>query len=85
MTEAILPSGLTEAQASEWNFPCDLSNAIFSRARLKRKLAAGERERREIHGADMGVAILRETDLTGADLSGVDLDYSYAMRYSAQR
>jgi uncharacterized protein YjbI with pentapeptide repeats len=24
-------------------------------------------------GADMGVAILRETDLTGADLSGVDL------------
>jgi len=24
-------------------------------------------------GADMGVAILRETDLAGADLSGVDL------------
>jgi uncharacterized protein YjbI with pentapeptide repeats len=24
-------------------------------------------------GADMGVAILRETDLTGADLTGVDL------------
>jgi uncharacterized protein YjbI with pentapeptide repeats len=24
-------------------------------------------------GADLGVAILRETDLSGADLSGVDL------------
>jgi uncharacterized protein YjbI with pentapeptide repeats len=37
-------------------------------------------------GADMGVAILRETDLTGADLSGVDLSTTLMPKgYAAQQ
>lgn len=76
MTESILPGAdLTEAQASGVEFfRCDLSNAIFHRARLRNvNLRLANVNGAKFTGADMGVAILRETDLTGADLSGVDL------------
>jgi Pentapeptide repeats (8 copies) len=76
LTEAILPgANLSEAQASGIEFfRCDLSNANFERAQLRNvnfRLAnlAGVK----LAGADLGVAILRETDLQGVDLSGVDL------------
>src|SRR5712664_3735496 len=76
MTEAILPGAdLTEAQASGVEFfRCDLSNVSFERARLRNvNLRLANVNGARFSGADMGVAILRETDLTGADLSGVDL------------
>jgi uncharacterized protein YjbI with pentapeptide repeats len=76
MTESILPGAdLTEAQASGVEFfRCDLSNAIFHRAHLRNvNLRLANVNGTKFSGADMGVAILRETDLTGADLSGVDL------------
>src|SRR5258708_5046170 len=76
MTEAILPGAdLTEAQASGVEFfRCDLSNVNFQRARLRNvNFRLANVNGAKFSGADMGVAILRETDLTGADLSGVDL------------
>src|SRR6267143_2418914 len=76
MTEAILPvADLTEAQASGVEFfRCDLSNVNFQRAHLRNvNLRLANVKGAKFSGADMGVAILRETDLTGADLSGVDL------------
>src|SRR6266481_3768783 len=76
MTEAILPGAdLTEAQASGVEFfRCDLSNVNFQRAHLRNvNLRLANVNGAKFSGADMGVAILRETDLTGADLSGVDL------------
>src|SRR5713101_2598484 len=71
MTEAILPGAdLTEAQASGVEFfRCDLSNVSFERARLRNvNLRLANVNGARFSGADMGVAILRETDLTGADL-----------------
>src|SRR6266480_642801 len=76
MTEAILPGAdLTEAQASGVEFfRCDLSNVNFQRAHLRNvNLRLANVSGAKFSGADMGVAVLRETDLTGADLSGVDL------------
>src|SRR6266852_6227992 len=65
----------TEAQASGVEFfRCDLSNVNFQRAQLRNvNLRLANVNGARFSGADMGVAILRETDLTGADLSGVDL------------
>jgi uncharacterized protein YjbI with pentapeptide repeats len=91
MTEAILPgANLQEAQASGVEFfRCDLSNADFRRAILRN----GNFRLANVHGAkftgaDMGTTILRETDLTGADLSDVDLSTTllpkgYAVKQSA--
>src|SRR5437016_4158133 len=76
MTEAILPGAdLTEAQASGVEFfRCDLSNVNFQRAHLRNvNLRLANVNGTKFSVADMGVAILRETDLAGADLSGVDL------------
>lgn len=89
MTEAILPGAdLTEAQASGVEFfRCDLSNAVFHRAHLRNvNLRLANVNGAKFSGADMGVAILRETDLTGADLSGVDLTTTLMPRgYSAEK
>src|SRR5216684_2926013 len=76
LRKAKLPGAdLTEAQASGVEFfRCDLSNVNFQRARLRNvNLRLANVNGARFSGADMGVAILRETDLTGADLSGVDL------------
>ena len=55
-------------------FRCDLSNTNFQRALLRNaNFRMANINGAKFSGADMGVAILRETDLTGADLSGVDL------------
>ena len=55
-------------------FRCDLTNTNFQKALLRN---ANFRDARvdgaKFTGADMGIAILRETDLRNADLSGVDL------------
>ena len=76
MTEAMLPGAdLSEAQASGVEFfRCDLSNANFSRANLRNaNFRNANIKGAQFAGADMGVAILRETSLDGVDLSGVDL------------
>lgn len=76
MTEAVLPGAdLTEAAASGIEFfRCDLSNATFLRANLRNaNFRAANIKGARFAGADMGVTILRETDLEGVDLSGVDL------------
>src|SRR6266702_8274042 len=76
LTEAILPgANFEEAQASGVEFfRCDLSNTNFRRALLRNaNFRLANVNGATFSGADMGVTILRETDLTGADLSGVDL------------
>ncbi len=87
MTEAILPGAdLTEAQASGVEFfRCDLSNAVFHHATLRNvNLRLANVHGARFTGADMGVAILRETDLTGADFSGVDLSTALMPRGYAE-
>src|SRR5215468_8853818 len=76
LTEASLAgANLEEAQASGIEFfRCDLSHTNFKRALLRNtNFRLANVSGAQFSGADLGVAILRETDLTGADLSGVDL------------
>lgn len=76
LTEAILPGAdLSEAQASGIEFfRCDLSGVNFEKAILRNaNFRLANIRGAKFAGADMGVAILRETDLEGVDLSGVDL------------
>ena len=76
MTEAVLPGAdLEEAQASGVEFfRCDLSNTNFQKALLRNaNFRNAVVDGAKFSGADMGITILRETDLSKADLRGVDL------------
>src|SRR5580692_137935 len=76
MTEAVLPGAdLTEAQASGVEFfRCDMRNVNFQKALLRNaNFRDAQIAGAKFSGADMGITILRETDLSQADLSGVDL------------
>src|SRR6266481_3373243 len=88
MTEAILPGAeLTEAQASGVEFfRCDLSNVNFQRAQLRNvNLRLANVSGAKFSGADMGVAILRETDLTGVDLSTTLLPKGFSVQQAKQK
>ena len=76
MTEANLPGAdLREGQASGVEFfRCDLSNVNFRGANLRNaNFRLANIKDAQFAGADMGVTILRETNLEGVDLSEVDL------------
>jgi len=76
LTEAFLPgANLAEAQASGVEFfRCDLTGANFQKAILRNvNFRDAHLDGAKFAGADLGIAILRETDLRNVDLSGVDL------------
>lgn len=76
LTESFLPgANLSEAQASGVEFfRCDLTGANFEKAILRNvNFRDAHLQGAKFAGADMGIAILRETDLTNVDLSQVDL------------
>jgi uncharacterized protein YjbI with pentapeptide repeats len=76
LTEAFLPgANLAEAQASGVEFfRCDLTGANFQKAMLRNvNFRDAHLDGAKFAGADLGIAILRETDLQNVDLSGVDL------------
>src|SRR5882762_7278501 len=66
---------LAETQASGVEFfRCDLTNADFQKAMLRNvNFRDAHLDGAKFAGADMGIAILRETDLQNVDLLGVDL------------